>query len=277
MQFSWHVLDNIPESSRWLAAYFGRWRPSGRVKGRDEWEYFKENIDGFQRGAGNSGEADNYSSIQFPAFADHWNQWVASLGNNKPCVTYKSASHLQDAHKLLQRWARRDSTILPHADNIDNLQERHTSTAGNQRFINQFIEPENPTRSRPVNLVRAFGTQTDSTGDIMGDDIGPSPPEMSETPYQLAMRTGNGRRRRRANAKPRCRRCGKQWSRPDWKDLHVNNVRERAESNDRTQNRVLRHGDGNQVWDRCEVSPSEFEPNFPCCQGKMPRQKSVNA
>ena len=37
-----NVLNSIPESSQWLATHFGRWRPSGRVKGNDE--YFTENL-----------------------------------------------------------------------------------------------------------------------------------------------------------------------------------------------------------------------------------------
>ena len=113
-----NALTKMPESSCWLARHFGRWRPSGRVKGEEEWNYFNEHIGNFQGGAGNSTEADNYSSIQFTAFADHWNEWVASLGHDKPSVTYKSASHLQDAHKSMQKRARRSSTLLPHASDI---------------------------------------------------------------------------------------------------------------------------------------------------------------
>lgn len=53
------ALNNLPASSRWLALNFGRWRPSGRVKGNAEWEYFKTNLAQFQRGAALATEADS--------------------------------------------------------------------------------------------------------------------------------------------------------------------------------------------------------------------------
>jgi len=143
------VRSNLPESSRWLALNFGRWRPSGRVKGNAEWEYFKENISNFQRAAGLVNEADNHSSIQWSAFADHWNNMVARLGTSKPDFTYKTASLLQDAHKTLQRRSRRDTTILPYASDIDDLRNRHATPSSCVRFSNQFVASEKPSRARP--------------------------------------------------------------------------------------------------------------------------------
>ena len=267
------VLSSLPASSRWLALNFGRWRPSGRVKGDDEWEFFKSNIASFQRGAGNTGEADNYSSISFSAFAEHWNSWVANLGTSKPNVTYKSASHLQDAHKSLQKRARRNSTILPHTAGIDNLREVHTASERSQRFANQFVAAENPTRARPVSSQRESYTQTDLTGAVAGyggaESDGDDASVTLESPAELERRLNGGRKRRRTNAKPRCRRCGKRWSLPEWKDLHKkpNNANN---SQDRSQNQFLIHGSGNQVWDFCRVAESDYEEGFPRLDG-LPR------
>ena len=61
----------------------------------------------------------------------------------------------QDAHKIMQKKARRDSTILPHAGNIDNLHNAHTSSSTNQPFLNQFAVPENPIRTRPTTMQTA--------------------------------------------------------------------------------------------------------------------------
>lgn len=269
-----NVSNSIPQSARWLATHFGRWRPSGRVRGKDEWEYFESNIINFQRGSGASDEADNYSSIQFSAFANHWNEWVASLGTNKPTVTYKSSSHLQDAHKIMQQRARNDSTLLPHARNIDNLRATHTNSSANQPFVANFVEAQNPTRRCPAVSFRSVCTQTDD------DEIGDTP-ENALTPAELARSEGNGRNKRKGhnrpskNARPRCRRCGKEWSLPEWKNKHTNKISDAADWNGRSQSRVLRHGEGNKVWDNCEVSSSEFSDGFPCLTGPMPKRKKA--
>jgi hypothetical protein len=258
------LLNNLPESSRWLARNFGRWRPSGRVRGIEEWDYFKENLPQFQRGAGNTGEADNHSSFQWSAFADHWNLMVASLGQNKPSFTYKTASLLEDAHKAWQKKARRDSTILPHANAVNNLRDMHTAASSNQRFASQFVATENPLRARPRTLLQECGVQTDLCDD--NSDL-----DMLESPAERARRLSLSKKRRRKYAPARCRRCGKHWNTEPWKDLHKrpsNGIR----SNDpRPQNKHLWHGEGNQVWDHCKVDEKDFEPGFPCMSGPMPR------
>ncbi len=268
-----NVLNSIPESSQWLATHFGRWRPSGRVKGNDEWEYFKENLPKFQRGSGNSiaNEADNYSGIQFSAFADHWNEWVASLGHEKPTVTYKSASQLQDAHKSMQKRARRDSSILPHADKINNLRDSHTSSAANQPFASRFVAAENPTRARPI--LQTTATQTTEAYDMSMGVL--SPAEFARLqgrgpPAPSRKRSAATKTKTRSNAKPRCRKCGNEWSDPKWKPLHRNNIPNSQNWDTRSQNRVLRHSVGNKVWDVCRVEEKDYQDGFPCLDGKMP-------
>lgn len=75
--------------------------------------------------------------------------------------------------------------------------------------------------------------------------------------------------RPKSNSKPRCRKCGKQYSLPEWIGFHPNNVQQGS----RKSSDYLRHGEGNNVWDRCTVDPSDYEPGFPCLDGHMPRIK----
>jgi hypothetical protein len=71
------LLNGVPELARWLSLTFGRWQPSGQVKGSDEWDYFTTNIAHFQGGSGSNGKANNYSSIQWSAFAEDWNRMTS--------------------------------------------------------------------------------------------------------------------------------------------------------------------------------------------------------
>jgi hypothetical protein len=67
----------------------------------------------------------------------------------------QSKLHVQDSqltsgsHQTMQKRARHDTTILPHAAGIDNLRTSHTAHASNQRFANQFVSAEIPTRAMP--------------------------------------------------------------------------------------------------------------------------------
>ncbi len=82
------ILKGILTSSQWLAARFGRWSASGKVKGSDEWNFFRKQYPNFQDTvSGLGGEADNYSFINFSAFAKQWNGHVASLGTTKLSFT----------------------------------------------------------------------------------------------------------------------------------------------------------------------------------------------
>jgi hypothetical protein len=194
------LLNDLPESSCWLAVTFGRWRPSARVRGDVEWEYFSNNIGHFQCGAGGSGEADNYSGIRWSAFADHWNKMVASLGASNPNFTYKTASLLQDAHQRLQKRARRDNTIFPHIAGINSLREMHTAVSSNQRFANQFVAAKPPTRARPNRLMQESCAQFDWTGDIAYNDGGEMGSDL-ESPAEQVRRLRKGKRPRK-NAAP---------------------------------------------------------------------------
>ena len=80
-------LKTIPESGRWLASQHGRWRPAGRVRTRDEWEYFDANLLQYM-GSSTGEEADNHRNCNFLAFSKDFNLSVSRLGaNEKPEVT----------------------------------------------------------------------------------------------------------------------------------------------------------------------------------------------
>ena len=194
----------------------------------------------------------------------------------KPNFTYKTASLLQDAHKTLQKRSRRDTTILQYASEIDDLRVLHTAAPNNQHFTNQFVDSERPSRARPIQQVLENRTQNHSTNADSDDelDIG----DTLESPAELERRVYaySGRKRRRKNAKPRCRRCGKHWNTDEWRDLHRREPTELSEfesNDDRPQNRYLRHGQGKQVWDHCKVNECDYEPGFPCIDKPMPRAK----
>jgi hypothetical protein len=74
----------------------------------------------------------------------------------------------------------------------------------------------------------------------------------------------SGRKRRRKNAAPRCRRCGKHRTFVPWIDFHQRQNNDAAAiDTSRPQNRYLQHGEG-QVWDQCTLAESDFEKGFPC-------------
>jgi hypothetical protein len=264
------AVNDLPDSSLWLALSFGRWRPSGRVKGHDEWQYFKDNIGKFQRGTGNISEADNYSEIQWSAYANHWNSMVTELGMDKPSFTYKTASLLQHAHKTLQRRNRRDTTILPHVAGLNNLRDAHTSSANNRQFANQFVVAEQPARAKPINDTLPSSTNFADEDDIetAGYDI--------ESSAELERRVYNGshrKRRRQQRAPARCRRCGKEYTIEPWRNYHVRVTSRIHSDNTRPQNKSLFHGEGNQVWDYCTVPKSDYEPGYPRLTGRLPRRR----
>jgi hypothetical protein len=257
------LLNTLPESSRWLAQSFGRWRPFGPVRGDDEWEYFKRNIQQFQRGMGAAAvsEADNHSQILWSAYAAHWNDMVTSLGNNKPQFTYKTSSLLQEAYKRSQRRDRRYATILPLTAEIENLRELHTSSASNRRFADQFVASNHPTRARPeprpeqtVQLTNAIADYNSGI-EMLETDL----EDPAERERRLMAGSLPRAKRKRRNAGLRCRMCGKDWNIGPWKELHRKNTA--SNSTVGVQNQW--HGEGNQVWDNCRVPVEDREPNYP--------------
>ena len=103
-----------------------------------------------------------------------------SLGFDRPIVTYRSASHLQDSHKMIQKQARRALTVLPHAGSIGNLCQTHTSIAANQPFANQFVVSQNPTDMCP-HTMQAASNQIDEL-----DDDNADLPDTLDTPAEVA-------------------------------------------------------------------------------------------
>ncbi len=92
-------------------------------------------------------EADNYSSISFSAFAEDWNKWVTSLGYTHSTVTYKTASHLQQAFKVAKKSANKKATICPHREDINALKQNLRDKGTNREFLLEFAPAVMPQRT----------------------------------------------------------------------------------------------------------------------------------
>ena len=241
-------LNKLPASAQWMAKLHGKFRSSGRVKGRLEWEYFNENILRFQ-GVGPSDEADNYSSFNFSAFAKSWNKWVDSLKYQHAEVTYKTSSHLKDAYKSMKRRAVRDATIRPHSNQLEALHGNLTNADNNRFFTEQFAEPTAATVARPLTTTRSASTQT--TDNHMEDTI---PPRVCDRRKHRASRTKIQRR---------CRRCGKTFADDRWKPFHVPTYNLESDCGKRHSTRFLRNTEGNAPHETCTVPVEDYEPGFP--------------
>ncbi len=128
---------------------------------------FKQQYPNFQGTVGGlGGEDDNYSSINFSAFAEQWNDHVASLGTTKPSFTYKTASHLQEAFKQMGITSRRTTTLLPHNERISNLRDQHTGGEGNRSYTHSFASAESPSRVT-LKTFDSKSTQTATTVQLL--------------------------------------------------------------------------------------------------------------
>ena len=242
-----------PASAQWLAARMNRYRSCGKVRGETQWAYFKQEYLTFQGAAGQ--EADSYSSINFSAFADSWNDYVAKLGHNEqPQFTYKSACQLKEAFKKLDQRARRHTTLLAHSEDIAQLREQHTGSAGNEQFVQGFATAVAPTQA---------------TVRTMEVPVMPPAEESDEPSGRQRRRKG----RRRKNSNLRCRMCGNPYALPQWRDYHKPQVPSRDEWQGRAQDRVLRNSEGNKVWDLCTCPVHLYADGYPCLEGPMPRRK----
>ncbi len=243
---------DMPPSSKWLSTLTGRNRSTERIRSNDEWEYFKDNVDNFQ--GGGASEADNYSGIRWSDFATSWNSWVDTLRHSKPTVTYKSASHLQDAYKSMKRRAVVAATLRPHTQAITELHDRHTSRATAVTYLPEFAQPETPTVAQPsTDAVDAEDQQIAATN-YDGDADEPEPGA-----------TAVPQRRKRKKSKMRCRKCGREYADDAWMGYHTVARKE-------VNGRLLIDND-RKVWETCTVPEEMYDEGFPCLVGRMPRKK----
>jgi hypothetical protein len=142
------MASELPPSSQWMAFLHNKFRPFGKVMGNVEWEYFKDNVTKFQRGAGR--EADNYCSIQFSVMAESWNKWVDSLGTRHPEVTYKTAAYLKEGYKSMKRRALQSATLRLHVHTLNKLKEMHTNEDTNRSFDRDFPRNERAAQIQPT-------------------------------------------------------------------------------------------------------------------------------
>eukprot|EP00986_Skeletonema_menzelii_P010611 scaffold5229_cov137-Skeletonema_menzelii.AAC.3 len=242
-------MPKMPASSQWLATLNGRLRPFERVRGHDEWAYFEEHFLDYH---GNGGGADNHSSINWSAFANDWNQMVDGLGQTKPSMTYKSASHLQQAYKSMVKRRRQQATLRSHNETLRELNEQHTNAATRAQFLPQFAPPVQATTAQPfvdavMNIEEAPVEQP-----LTYDD------DMEDVP------TASKPKKKRVH---RCRKCGRPYADKAWKHLHVLPAAAGA-GNLRNQNGVV-----TKVWEYCRVPPEQYDTGFPCLEGRMPQPK----
>ena len=272
-EFEASLASQLPASSQWMARLHGKFRPYGKVIGNVEWEYFTANLTKFQ--GRDTNEADNHCSMRFSDFADSWNKWVDTLGVREPDVTYKTAAYLKDAFNSMKRRAVQSSTLRPHKHGLDELRSLHTSEDNNRAFLEDMPALEQAPMICPIQNTTTTLENHDqqeimrnnnlpNEHDYLADDSGSD----TDTPKRRP------RKKRRKNSKPRCRRCGKHYTLPEWKSYHKNNKPTEEDWGDkRASARHLRNGHNNKVWDNCIVDPVDFEPGFPCYDTKkrMPR------
>lgn len=255
-----NIACNLPASSQWMALLHGKYRPFGKVIGNVEWEYFKSNLSQFQ--GRDEYETDNYSSFRWSAFAESWNKWVDTLGAKHPEVTYKTASYLKHAYKIMQKNALQSSTIRSHAQSLDKLRHKHTNRDTNMSFADEFP---------PSEKAAAICQQPTTAVATAEDNAHESDSILCSSEYEAVYVS---KKKRKKEIKHRCRRCGKYYALPEWRPYHENRIQQEGLGNQRL-GLHLHNGDGNKVWDNCTVNPADFEDGFPCMDlnKRLPRDR----
>jgi hypothetical protein len=126
-------------------------------------------------------------------------KWVDTLGHSKPTVTYKSASHHQDAYKSMKRRAVQQATLRPHTQTI-TIRELRSSREAAVAYLPEFAQSEPPTVAQPfVDATDTVDQDQAPNYDYDGD---------SDEPECAAAHQP----RRRKNSGKRCRKCGKEYA-----------------------------------------------------------------
>ena len=239
----------MPPSSQWLAHLTGRNRPAEGVRTNEEWDYFKDQLQYFQGGGG--AEADNFSGMRWSAMARSWNEMIDSLGATKPTMTYKSASHLQHAFKIMRRRAVQQATLRQHSHRLNVLHEAHTNGDNAAAFRPHFTQPEVATVAQPA--VESMDTEEHEQGAAYDADL------EEERPTN---------KRKKTSRPNRCRMCGKEWAHADWAKYHVLPTRSVSGG------RILRDNSV-KVWDLCTVPEEHWEDGFPVLDTtkRLPKRK----
>ena len=111
---------------------------------------------------------------------------------------------------------------------------------------------------------------------------GANPFQTSELPrFPIAATGGTGgqggsKKQRKINDRPRCRKCGNPYAKGTvFAQYHKPNVANQSEWMGRPQNRVLRHGEGKQVWERCSCPIDLYVKGWVWVDppGKLPKRK----
>ena len=257
------VSRHMPASSLWLASVNGRTRPYGRVKCPHEWDHFNEKLASFQCVPGQSGEADNHSSISWGQFANEWNTWVDSLGNMKPDVTYKSATLLQTAFQARKKRAIERATLHPHKEKIDTLQQGLRDREANQSYLPQFAPATKASVARPNECERAAQPPVPppiAALPVCLPAAATAPPPPPQAPANAAAPPATVKRTREPR---RCRTCGLNII--DFPDEH---------RVPQLPGQKCAHNNASRY---CRIPEDQREPHFPLAPGqKMPKKRKHN-
>ena len=239
-------------SERWLAAQHGSSRAFGRVKGKYEWEKFREMVPSYQR-AGRRGSldhgADNHSSISFSSFATDWNKMVDDLSVNEcPSFTYKTASHMQIAFKRTLKNSNEKLTLRSHSQQLHSLQQSLDETPDGMQA--EFTSPNESTQVRPAPNATAIETQA------RPDTVNAQVQTCSELGC-LANTQPTSRRKPK-----RCARCGLDKLHDNFSDWHD----PPPQPSTGTGHENLQKE--NQYHKFCTTPDNKIQPNYPLREGQ---------
>ena len=259
-----NVVVRMTASSQWMANLNGRIRPFDQMRSPDEWDYFVANFLDFQGNSG--GEADNHSNMRWSAFADAWNEMVDNLGRSKPSITYKSASHLQQAFKSMKRRQLQQATLRPHAQRLRELRDEHTNAENRTHYVAQFAAAEPATTSQP--FADAMETEEQEGATYDADDEQAATNGDNREVDDEVQQNNEATPKRRTNNHHRCRKCGKEYTHVDWAPYHEVPTRVGICGG-------MLKDNSKKVWDVCTVPEEDWEVDFPCLDltKPMPRRK----
>jgi hypothetical protein len=251
-----------PASVAWLCNYSGRTRPMNKVQGKEEWGYFSENYMKYQDNG--IGSVDNYSFVNWSAFANDWCQkvYIEEQEGKTSSFTYKNAAILKDAWKTYRRQANRATTMLAHQEPAKDLRKRlrDTETPAVQNIAFPDVIVPRPVATPPVQAI------SDDVDPLFGGDANIA--GQFELPPTLTSKKRKRKRRKKDKSEPtthhRCRKCGQEFNSDQWKEHH------KPPESAKTSN--LLYQEGNKPSDNCQVPPEQYVPGFPMLTGTMPRR-----
>ena len=254
----------VPPSLAWLSKHSGRQRPTGKVRGKAQWDYFRSNYTNYM-GGGSSTTADNYSCIDFSAFAAAWNEKVAAeeQAGVQSDFTYKTSAILMDAWVTHKRQANRDTTMLGHQDAANDLRKRLRDTAEPTARNSEF-----PPARQAQNIEKPNNNPIDDSVQAVEPSNDSFHPAAEPPPRKR-------HRKKKSRVHRRCRKCGQEYSRDEWKGMHPSKSSGDGETETDKRLGNLAYRPGNKPEDRCIVPEDQYAEGFPIPEGQLlPRRRT---